>query len=425
MNWISITFFLIAFLVFCTLFKRGADIISPARVFGFTWSIVFGLANLKLSGLQHSWTLSDWVYALMGPSSFLLGLFAACVMAMGRQLHPVNKMRQILKNQDVNEARLFYLTIAAFTTYLVGYFIVYLVKGHVPIFAPNPGMARTDFFIFGIGLFLHNMPFVLFFSIVYLLLVPDSRGRKWILKAVVFITVLSYVFLLQRYQLIMVAVIAFALLYYATQYIRFRTVALFVALGIAVIYSISTIRVGQLLQFALYKGSLMKFSPEYAIITEPYMYLVMNVENFVHSVNKLDHYSFGYHTFDWVFALIQLKYPIREYFGVVETPYLFSGYNTYTLFWTFYRDFGVFGISIVPLILGLVVGSLYYAMRRNPTIELVSYYSIIVFVMGLSFFINLLGFLWFVYIITWMVLILKLVRVKDSKWESGSAAHFS
>ena len=66
---------------------------------------------------------------------------------------------------------------------------------------------------------------------------------------------------------------------------------------------------------------------------------------------------------------------------------------------------------MIPLFLGLFVGTIYYALRRNPTIELVSFYSIIVFVMALSFFVNLLGFLWFVYIIIWVVLILKLIRV--------------
>jgi len=191
-------------------------------------------------------------------------------------------------------------------------------------------------------------------------------------------------------------------------------VMLFMVLVASVIYSIATLRAGQILQTVLYKISLMKIHPDYAIFTEPYMYLVMNVENFVHAVSRLQGYTFGYFTFDWVFALIQLKYPIREYFSLAETPYLFSGYNTYTLFWTLYRDFGVLGISLLPLLGGLFVGSVYYAMRRNPTLELVSFYSIIVFVMGLSFFLSPLGSLWFVYIVGWMVTIFKLIRFRDS-----------
>jgi len=403
--------------------KRDADFISPARVFGFAWSIVFGLANLKLSRLQLDWTLSDWGYVLMGPISFLLGLFVIHMMYVGSRMQSINEIRQTLRNQKIDDSRLFNLIITAFVAYLIGYIVISIVKGPVPLFAPNPSAARTSFFIFGFGLLPHTMPVIVFFSIVYHLLARDNLFRKRILKAIVFITILTYLFLLQRYQLIMASVTMFTLIYYVTRYLRFRTVMSFVTVGIIIIYSISTLRAGKIIQLALYKDSLMKFDHKYAIFTEPYMYLVMNVENFVHSVSKLDHHTFGYYTFNFTLALTGLKHWIEEYFGIVDTPYVFSGYNTYTLFWTFYRDFGVLGISFVPLALGLVVGSVYHAMRRNPTVGLVSFYSIIVFVMGLSFFINLLGYLWFIYIIAWMIIILRLVRVRNVNPLDRSYAH--
>src|SRR5208283_2798385 len=138
MNWISITFFIIAFLIGCTMFKRGADIISPARVFGLTWSVVIGLANLKLSRLQSDWTLSQWIYVLMGPISFLVGLFVTYVMNIGARLHPVDEIRQTLRSQKINNSKLFYLIILAFVTYFSGYIVINIVKGPIPIFAVNP-----------------------------------------------------------------------------------------------------------------------------------------------------------------------------------------------------------------------------------------------------------------------------------------------
>lgn len=411
MNWISIVFFVIAFVICCTMLKRGADIISPARVFGFTWCIVFGLANLKFSRLQFEWTFSQWVYIMMGPISFLLGLFILYVLSIGTRLQPINEVRQIVKHQKINETKLFYLIIFAFIIYLGGYIAVNVVGGPIPIFSANPSAARTEFSAFGVGLFIHTMPVIVFFSIVYHLLVGGNELRKRILKVIVFISVSTYLFLLQRYALIMISVVSFAIIYYVTRYIRFKTVMTFVAVGVLIFYSIATLRAGKIIQTALYVTSEMKFSSRYAVFTEPYMYVVMNVENFAHALSKLEHHTFGYYTFNFVLALTGLKHWIEGYYGIVDTPYLFSGYNTYTLFWTLYRDFGLFGISMIPLFLGLFVGTIYYALRRNPTIELVSFYSIIVFVMALSFFVNLLGFLWFVYIIIWVVLILKLIRV--------------
>ncbi len=409
MIWISITCFLIAFLICCSMLKREADIMSPARVFGFTWSIVFGLANLKFSGFQSEWTFGQWAYALLGPTSFILGLVAAYVVSIGAQLHPINGMRQMVKHQKIDDEKLFYIIILAFVTYLVGYFVTYLVKGYIPIFAPNPSAARIEYFIFGIGLFIHHMPIVVILSLVYHLVARDNHSKKRVLKILVFISILTYLFLLQRYQLIMISMMVFTLLYYTTRYIRFRTMILFVILGIFVIYSIASLRVGQLVQTVLYTTSQMKFSYQYAIFTEPYMYMVMNIENFVHAVSRLDQHTYGYYTFDFALAVTGLKYPIKEYFGLVDTPYLTSGYNAYSIFWTYYRDFGLLGISLVPLIGGLFIGSVYYAMRRNPTIELVSFYSVMVFVMGLSFFLSPLGFLWFVYIVAWMGMTFRLV----------------
>ena len=413
MNWISTIFFVLAFLICCTMLRKGADILSPARVFGLTWSIVFALANLKLSKIQFDWMTSQWAMVLMGPISFIIGLFVSYVLSIGFQLRPISDVRRILKAQKINDTKLFYLVLVAFIIYVIGYIVVFLTKGQVPIFSRNPSGARTDFSSFGVGLFIHNVPVVVFFTLIYHLLTRGNLGRKLILKIIAFIAIITYLFLLQRYSLIMISVLTFVSLYYVTRIIRLRTALLFLLLGILVFYSIASLRSGKIIQLALYTTSQMKFSTDYAIFTEPYMYIVMNVENFVHSVSKLEQYTFGYYTFNFALALTGLKHWIEGYFGIVDTPFLFSGYNTYTLFWTFYRDFGIIGISLIPLMLGLFVGCIYYSMRRHPTIELVSYYSIMVFVMAMSFFINLLGFLWFVYIITWILVILKLIRVKS------------
>ena len=411
MNWISISFFAIGFLIFCSMLKKNADIISPARIFGLAWCVVFGLANLKFSKLQFTWDYTQWMLVLMGPISFLIGLYSIYVINLGSQLLPLCEIRKKVMFQQINSKKLFYLIIFAFFIYLSGYFVIYLVKGYIPIFTLRPAAARGEYFIFGVGLFPHTMAVIIYFSVIYHLFTEDNIVRKRIIKAIMLITLVTYLFLLQRYQLIMVAVLAFSVLYYTTRHIRLRTMLIFILLGIILIYSVATLRSGKIIQLALYVTSQMKFSPDYAIFTEPYMYIVMNVENFVHSVSKLEQFTFGYYTFNFALALTGLKHWIEGYYGIVDTPFLFSGYNTYTFFWTFYRDFGILGISFIPLILGLFVGSLYYTIRRHPTIELITYYCIIVFMMMMSFFVNLLGFLWFVYIIVWIVLIFRFIRI--------------
>jgi oligosaccharide repeat unit polymerase len=415
MNWTSIICFGIAFLICGSMLRRDADILSPARIFGFVWSIVFGLANLKLSRLQLNWSLTQWGYVLLGPVSLLFGLFVVQMFHIGSQVLPIARMRQVLREERINHARLFYLIVFAFVTYLAGYLAIYLVKGYIPLFTFRPSTARIEYFVFGVGLFIHHMPIIVFFTIVYHLLTRDSRWKKRILKLAAFVTVLTFLFLLQRYELIMIFLLMLTLLYYATRVVRFRTALLFTVIGVLIIYSVSTLRAGQILQLVLYKTSQMKFSYEYAIFTEPYMYIVMNVENFVRAVGMLNHHTFGFFTFDFVLALTGLKHWLQEYFTIPDVPFQISGYNTHTLFWPFYRDFGVIGISLLPFLGGVGVGSFYHAMRRNPTMERVSFYGIIVFVMALSFFISPLGYLYFVYILAWMFFVFRLIRVKGSQ----------
>jgi hypothetical protein len=54
-------------------------------------------------------------------------------------------------------------------------------------------------------------------------------------------------------------------------------------------------------------------------------------------------------------------------------------------------------------------------MRQKPTIGLISTYAMLVFVMSLSFFLSPLGFLWFIYVLAWMGLVFRLIRVRASQ----------
>jgi oligosaccharide repeat unit polymerase len=127
------------------------------------------------------------------------------------------------------------------------------------------------------------------------------------------------------------------------------------------------------------------------------MYFVMNVENLARGIQKLDHYTYGYYSFNFLFSLSGLKHWIEEYFVLDDTPYLVSGYNTYTSFWVYYRDFGLLGVTFFPLVVGFAIGAVYYAMRNRPGLEIIALYSLGMFLIFFSFFNNPLSLLWFVY----------------------------
>jgi oligosaccharide repeat unit polymerase len=419
MTFVSLVFLLGCVLILLTNLRKGADYLSPVKVMGLTWCGAIGLADLKLSAFQHSWSLGEWVVVLLGPASFLIGVYLAFIVNLDKRILPLQEIRHRLRAEPVYERRLFALIIFGFALYAMAYLTIYLVKGFIPAFSPNAADLRKEFSVFGVGVLLNSMPFLLFFIFYYHMRIADRRWQKHILKCVGIISFVTYTLLLQRFQIVMAAVMSFSMFYYLSRRIRIRTVLGAISGTVVFFYYISTLRAGQLISYYLYSTSRMRFSYRYALFTEPYMYLVMNLENLARAATRVESYTFGYYTFDFVFALTGLKHWLSDYLRLEETPFLVSGYNTYTAFWTFYRDFGPLGITIVPLLMGLVIGCTYYALRRDPSLRFVTAYAVMVFVMIFSFFNSPIGYLWFAYNAFFMILIVQWVSVP--KWGASTS----
>jgi oligosaccharide repeat unit polymerase len=140
----------------------------------------------------------------------------------------------------------------------------------------------------------------------------------------------------------------------------------------------------------------------------------MNLENFARAIDKLDHHTYGFYTFDFVLAIVGLKHWIQGYFGFDDTPYLISGYNTYTSYWIYLRDFGIIGVFLFPLFLGLLFGSIYHAMRRRPDVKNIAAYGLALFVILFTFYNNPLAYLWYMYTVAAFVVILWSTRVRGT-----------
>ncbi len=396
MNSVSVICFGICIAIFLSVFRQKADLLSPARLFGFIWCLSIGLAELKFSALQHSWSPESWVLLLTGVGAFLIGTFVAYVLNFQTEILSLGEIRNRLKHERVEEGRLFWLIIASFIIYASAYYANYRVRGWLPVDVIGTAISRVDFNVSGLTLWLYTATFILFFVMLYFLLVRGSRGKKVILAVIFAVTVGSFFLLLMRYPIIMAIVIGFTVLYYSTRYIRLQTaLPLFLAVT-GFFFWISSLRFTTVVSTYLYSVSKMKFPKEYAFLTEPYMYVVTNLENFARSVDKADYHTFGYFTLDFVTAIAGLKYWALEYFQFSRTPYLTSNYNTYTAFWWFYSDFGAIGLALIPLCLGFGTGLLYYRMRTEPSIKNITAYAVAVFCMFISYFNFPFAFLWFV-----------------------------
>lgn len=395
MSWTSLTCFGICLGIIISCFRREADFLSPGRVFGFIWSLSIALAELKLSAFQHDWNFDSWILLLTAISAFLVGTFIAYVLNLGKTLVPVPAMREMLKQERVHETRLFWLICLSIVVYSAAYLANFLARGWLPIEAVGKNMSRVEFNVTGLTFLIYIVPSIIFFIVLYFLKVREQKSRKIFLTIMLLIVFGSFLLFVSRFQIMIAFIMCVTFLYYATSYIRLRTAVTLFLSAAAFIYWISSIRSSHVVATFLYSMSRMRFSKDYAILTEPYMYVVMNLENFARSVSRLDYHTFGYYTFDFITAIAGLKYWVYDYFNMNRLPYLVSGYNTYSAFWPFFYDFGVIGLALIPGVLGFGTGLLYYRMRSKPTIRNVTAYGVMVFVMVFSFFVFPISFLWF------------------------------
>ncbi len=398
MTAISFISFAICLVIIVTSLRRGTDIFSPGRLFSLMWALVIGLTDLKFSGLQLPWTTEIWIQVLVGPFAFILGALVIYSINIDKKVYSINFTRSEKALFATDNNKIFSIVLILFFLFIVSYIIIYLKVGNIPIFARNPGKARQDFTMFGLGLFLHNVVLIVFFAFIYVIQEKKKRLQKSFLLLLSFVAVILYSMTLQRFQIFLTVFMVISFLYFTTSKLRFKNVIMIIIVIVTFFYLVSSFRAGQLVIYILYKISKMKYSVDYAIFTEPYMYVVMNLENYAHSISKIKEYTFGYYTFDFLTAVSGLKHWMEEYFALVENPFLISNnYNTYSAFWTYYRDFGILGIFVIPFIGGLSISSLYYSFKKEPTLKKLAFYSMMLFAILFSFFNSSFSFLWFVY----------------------------
>ncbi|MFI5251804.1 MAG: O-antigen polymerase [Bacteroidota bacterium] len=386
MSLISLFCFIVFGIVVVASFRRGNDLFSPTRVFVAVWATAIGFADLKLSKLQHDWQPYAWITIVIALSSFLLGIYSVRIIHQGRAMLSIKEIRERMGKLEIREHRLrgiiFFLSISYFLVYIIEWWY----RGGLPLFAAYPDMARTLFPIFGIHLFVGAMPIILFLISEYLLFAQITLARKLLLWLIFFSIVLSYFFLLNRLYIVYYLILLLGFFYYSTNYVKLRYVVVVMVFGIGFLALLQYYREVRYAENFLYVVSGMRYAPQFAVLTGPYMYIVMNLENFAHAVVRLEHHTFGYFTFDFLMAISGLKHWLASYFNLNERAFLISGFNTFPFFWDYYYDYGIAGMAILSGLLGFIIELIHQMVRRRPTLINLSLYSVAIFVIVISFF---------------------------------------
>ena len=144
----------------------------------------------------------------------------------------------------------------------------------------------------------------------------------------------------------------------------------------------------------------MKWDKMPIFITQPYIYVANNFENFNCMVVGLTEHTWGIRMLFPLFALTGLKFVFPQ---LISSPLFLTKpeLTTLTMFYDAYYDFGIIGVCLFAAILGGVAKVLASIVKksRNPIAYL--FYGQIAIYLGLSFFTT-----WFSNPTTWFWLIL-------------------
>lgn len=385
MSVISLICFTVFFILLISSFSASKDFLAPARVFGMVWSLVLGLVELKVSRLQLQWNVYDWFMVTLAIMTFLIGIYFSMVLNIGTPILLVNEIRERIKKISIDDKFLFRFIIGYFIVWLICFLLQWWIEGYLPIFTAEPSKARLKFKVFGINYIINSVNVILFLVIQYLILVREKIKEKVILVTIFIISLGDYILIVQRYGLFIFLMMAFGFYYYAGTKIKLSSIFAFLIFLIGLVIGIESLRESKLVIGFMILNAKTKLPIQYSVFVLPYMYVAMNLENFVKYYSQITHYAYGFHSFGFFVDGIGIGHWIAEYFSFSKFKLYISGYNTYPFYWSYFLDFGIAGLALIPCLLGFFISEVYYHFRRNPTLTTLTIYAIAFAVMVISY----------------------------------------
>ena len=373
-------------------YKRTENMLNLRGLFSLSWVGGQGLACLKLSRLGADWPAMTWLCFLAAFAGFY-AVFWFLEHYIGTER--VSPMRF---NAFGNYEQSVFFCACGLTAVSVGCFLIEAAAlGYVPLFVRGVPHAYSAFHLTGIHYFTVSSVLVPSLCVIYYCI---NRGRNRAGSAIIavlgLIALAIPILCVSRFQLIFAVILA--VLTYIQMDSRLNLLyAVFALAALVPLYLLLTVARSHDVTYlnAVFE---MKNGNMPIFITQPYMYVANNYDNFNCLVEELGSHSWGLKMLAplWTLSGLKFKFP-----GLVNFPYFVNKeeLTTLTVFYDAYYDFGIIGVLGLSCILGALAFYMMQAMKkvRNPIMYL--FYSQIAIYMMLSFFTT-----WFSNPTTWFYL---------------------
>ena len=387
----GIVFLLEALFLYISNFRKSGNLVDLRGIFSLSWIGGEGIACLKLSHLSSPWETVTWLCFFLAYLCFMLGydFWAKKCMFEGKAS---------LRKNAVQARRILICIIFLGAASLGCFLLEAAMLGFIPLFSPEPH-AYSYFHISGVHYFTVSCILIPALSVLYVKLTEKWNFLRIAVLALGNLLAAAIPILcVSRFQLLFA--VGFAAVVYLMLY-RHITWKMVVTAAVILIPVYVLLTVARRHDIPYLNGIFeMKYSQMPIFITQPYMYVANNYENFNRMVCELPEFTLGIRMLFPVFALTGLKFVFPQ---VAAYPLYITKeeLTTLTIFYDSYYDFGIFGVILLALVLGGAAVWLtgWAEKNRNPVSYL--FYGQFTIYLGLSFFTT-----WFSNPTTWFWLAL-------------------
>ena len=325
-------------------YKKSGNPLHLRALFSLFWVGGEGVSCLKLSRLQTEWDLITWASFFVALAAF----WTVFELAENKVFTP-ERRKESKKAEELLIADSFgmYTAILLLTAVSFGAFLLEAaVLGYVPFFLRGVPHAYSYFHISGVHYFTVSCVLVPSMAVILFLKGRGLTGRQKVFTvAAVILSLLIPVLCVSRFQLIFAVILA-VLTYMQVSGKKKLRYLFAAAAGLIPLYVVLTIARSH--DVAYLNGIFeMKNENTPIFITQPYMYIANNYDNFNCLVTELPRHTLGVKGLFPLWALTGLKFlkPELVAYPIFTTK---EELTTVTLFYDAYYDFGVAGVFFLP-----------------------------------------------------------------------------
>lgn len=373
--------------------RESGSFVELRALFTLAWVGGQGISCLKLSTLQDTWSYITWL------SFFVIYIAFGIGYEWGRKYSRVEG-KEPEKNKK--KADRLFRCIMLLLVVSAGCFVIEIIRiGYIPVFSDEP---------YSYSYFRMSALHYLHYCAISCILIPgltvlwkkiDSEESKWRNGAIIIANIVAFAvpFLyVSRFQFLFEIGVAAVIYILVNKNMRKSTLVL---LGLVVCAAYVVITLSQK-RDAIYLNNVfkMKYTHMPVFLPQPYIYIANNYDNFDCLVKNLPKFSYGLRMLFPFVSLTGLKFVMPNL--VPATVYLTSTeLTTFTMFYDAYYDFGVIGVFVIALLIGVVAKVIIDIIKKsdNPVVYLL--YGQIAVYLALAFFTT-----WFSSPATWFWLII-------------------